>query len=273
MLLSLFPTLPALFRSEMRQRMRPFLILACLLILSPTLASPPVRAQTPAPQAKSLETTDDGTPVLIMHLPEWQKVKASATFTNSIAGLEGVLGKRPTLDAIEFVPGTEAVTAPYEAGKLVIIEFPSPAASVEADNKINQVLATSGDASQTLYRRIGNYNAFVFDVTDPEAASTLLGQVKYEKNIQWLGIDPFYHNRAERHFVVTTSDIFLSTVLVIVLGMGLSIVAGLGFGIVFFYMREQRRSQMSEYSDAGGMTRLNLDHLTPDISPTHLLKD
>jgi hypothetical protein len=237
------------------------------------LTSLPVPAQAPAPQVKSLETNDAGIPVLVMHLPDWQKAKQSAIFTNSIAGLEVVLGKRPALDAIDFVPGTEAVTATYEAGKLVIIEFPSPAASVEADTKINQVLAAGGDGSQTVYRRIGNYNAFVFDVTNPEAAAGLLDQVKYEKSIQWLGKDPFYYNRAERNFVVTTSDIFLSTVLVIIMGMGFSVVAGLGFGVVFFYLRDQKRSQMSEYSDAGGMTRLNLDHLTPDISPDRLLKD
>jgi hypothetical protein len=273
MLLSLFPNLTALFRTQVRQKMRLFLILAGFLLLSPVLTSLTVPAQAPAPQVKSLETNDAGIPVLVMHLPDWQKAKQSAIFTNSIAGLEVVLGKRPALDAIDFVPGTEAVTATYEAGKLVIIEFPSPAASVEADTKINQVLAAGGDGSQTVYRRIGNYNAFVFDVTNPEAAAGLLDQVKYEKSIQWLGKDPFYYNRAERNFVVTTSDIFLSTVLVIIMGMGFSVVAGLGFGVVFFYLRDQKRSQMSEYSDAGGMTRLNLDHLTPDISPDRLLKD
>ena len=251
--------------------MRAFLILAGLLILSTVLTTPSARAQGIVPPVKSLETTDDGTPVLMMHLPDWQKVRSTATFTNSVGGLESVLGKRAALDVIEFVPGTEAVTAPYDAGRVVIIEFPSPHASVEADAKITQVLAASGE--NTAYRRIGNYNAFVFDPTNPETAAGLLDQIKYEKSIQWLGKDPFYYNRAERNFVVTTSDIFLSTVLVIVLGMGLSIVAGLGFGFVFFYLREQRRSQMSEYSDAGGMTRLNLDRLTPDISPKHLLKD
>jgi hypothetical protein len=235
------------------------------------MATLPLRAQTAAPQVKSLESNDDGTPVLLTHLPDWQKVKASATFTNTIVGLENLLGKRAALDVVEFVPGTEAVTAPYEAGRVVIIEFPSPHASVEADTKINQVLAANGE--NTVYRRIGNYNAFVFDVTNPEAANALLDQVKYEKQIQWLGKDPFYYNRAERNFVVTTSDVFLSTVVVIVLGMGLSALAGLGFGVVFFYFRDQKRAQMSEFSDAGGMIRLNLDHLTPDISPKHLLKD
>ena len=251
--------------------MRIFLILAATLILSPMLATVSTHAQAPAPQVKSLESNDDGTPVLVTHLPDWQKVKTAATFTNSIAGLENVLGKRAALDAVEFVPGTEAVTAPYEAGKVVIIEFPSPHSSVEADTKINQVLAATGE--NTVYRRIGNYNAFVFDVTNTEAANTLLDQIKYEKHIQWLGKDPFYYNRAERNFVVTTSDVFLSTVIVIILGMGLSALAGLGFGVVFFYFRDQKRSQMAEFSDAGGMIRLNLDHLTPDISPKHLLKD
>jgi hypothetical protein len=251
--------------------MKQFLILVSFLMLSPVLATVPAHAQAPAPQVKSLESNDDGVPVLLMHLPDWQKVRSSATFTDGVAGLENVLGKRAALDAVEFVPGTEAITAPYEAGKVVIIEFPSPHASVEADSKINQVLASTGE--NTAYRRIGNYNAFVFDVTNPEAAAGLLDQIKYEKQIQWLGKDPFYYNRAERNFVVTTSDVFLSTVLVIVLGMGMSLVAGLGFGVAFFYLRDQRRAQMTEFSDAGGMTRLNLDHLTPDISPKRLLKD
>lgn len=251
--------------------MKLFLILAGFLLLSPVIATLPLRAQTAEPQVKSLESNDDGTPVLVTHLPDWQKVKASATFTNTITGLENVLGKRAALDVVEFVPGTEAVTAPYEAGKVVIIEFPSPHASVEADTKINQVLAANGE--NTAYRRIGNYNAFIFDVTNPEAANALLDQVKYEKQIQWLGKDPFYYNRAERNFVVTTSDIFLSTVVVIVLGMGMSIVAGLGFGIAYFYFRDQKRAQMAEFSDAGGMIRLNLDHLTPDLAPKGLLKD
>lgn len=251
--------------------MKPFLILAVFLMLSPVLSTVSAQSQAPAPQVKSLESNDDGIPVLVMHLPDWQKVRSSATFTDSVAGLEKAIGKRASLDGIEFVPGTEAVTAPYEAGKVVIIEFPSPHASVEADNKINQVLASTGE--NTAYRRIGNYNAFVFDVANPEAAAGLLDQIKYEKQIQWLGEDPFYYNRAERNFVVTTSDVFLSTVLVIVLGMGMSIVAGLGFGIAYFYFRDQKRAQMAEFSDAGGMTRLNLDHLTPDIVPKNFLKD
>jgi len=113
----------------------------------------------------------------------------------------------------------------------------------------------------------------VLDAANPGAATALLDQVKYEKNVQWLGENPFMYRRAERNFVVTTSDIFLSTVVVIVLGMGLSILGGTLGGIVFFYLREQKRSTRSQFTDAGGMTRLNLDGFTPDIAPSKLLKD
>jgi hypothetical protein len=124
-----------------------------------------------------------------------------------------------------------------------------------------------------VYRRIGNYNAFVFDSQDEAAANALLEQVKYEKNVHWLGKDPFLLKRAERAFVLTTSDIFLTTTLVIVGGLGLSALAGIFVGIIFFYMREQKRATMATFSDAGGMTRLNLDGYTPQVSPDRLLND
>ena len=96
--------------------------------------------------------------------------------------------------------------------------------------------------------------------------------MKYEKNVQWLGENPFQYKRAERSFIVTTSDIFLSTVLVIVMGMGLSIVGGLGFGVVYFFVGQKRRANMTQFTDAGGMTRLNLDGFTPEISTKKFLK-
>jgi hypothetical protein len=174
-----------------------------------------------------MEVSDeDGIPVLVKHLPNWTSVRAQAYLTNDLGQLKGIVTAQPVLDRIEFIPGTEAVTAPYDAGRLVIIEYPSPAWSAEIDNRVTQYVNETG-GGQFAYRRIGNYNAFVFNLTDAEAAAGLLDQVKYEKNIQWLGNDPFAQSRAERHFVVTTSDIFLSTVLAIVLGMGLSIIGGL----------------------------------------------
>jgi len=225
---------------------------------------------TPAPQYKSQEFSEkDGIPVLMEHLPESERVRPQTTFAHSIPELKAALGERPILDLIDFSAGTEAVTAPYDAGKLLIVEFTSPQGSVDADNKINSYLAGSDDGT-TVYRRIGNYNALVFDASDKSAANALLDEVKYEKQIQWLGDNPF-RITAERAFVITTSDIFLSTVIVIVLGIVFSIVFGLVAGFIYFQLREKRRAAMSAYTDAGGMTRLNLDGFTPEIVPERLL--
>lgn len=212
---------------------------------------------------KSQEVSEiDGIPVLLKHLPEWERVKRTAVFATSAEELKAVLGDRPLLDLIDFPAGTEAVTAAYDSGKLLIVEYTSPQASVEADNALTSALYESGDKT-TVYRRIGNYNALVFDASDRAAAEALLDQVKYEKQIQWLGDNPFIIS-AERAFVLTTSDIFLSTVLVILIGIGVAIFGGVISGYIFFYMRDGRRAGMHAFSDAGGMTRLNLDGLSSD---------
>jgi len=213
----------------------------------------------------------DGVPVLIKHLPDWENRRSQTTFAKDISELRSALGERPLLDLIEFAPGMEAVTAPYDAGKLLIVEYTSPQDSVDADTKITAAIYDSGDG-KTFYRRIGNYNVLVFDATGKAAANELIDQVKYEKQIQWLGNNPFRIS-AERAFVITTADIFLSTLMVIVGGIVLSIFTGIAVGYIFFYLRDGKRSKTYAYTDAGGMTRLNLDGFTPDIVPERLLGD
>jgi hypothetical protein len=154
----------------------------------------------------------------------------------------------------------------------LIVEYTSPQASIDADNQFNGYLAQNPDG-HTVYRRIGNYNVFVFDAADPSAATALIDQVKYEKNIQWLGEDPFLFKNLERHFVNTTADIFVSTVEWIVLGIGSTLLLGVILGYFYFQFRERQRLTMKEFSDAGGMVRLNLDGLTPDLSADRLLKE
>lgn len=225
-----------------------------------------------AVEYKSQEVSEvDGIPVLIKHLPDWEAAQPRVTFATNLETLKWVLGDRAILNDIDFTAGTEAVSAPYDAGRLLIIEYTSPQASVEADNLFTARLYESGDPT-TVYRRIGNYNVFVFDAADPAAANALLDQIKYEKEIHWLGDNPF-RITAERAFVLTTADLFLSTVMVIVIGIVLSIFGGVIAGYVFYYLREHKRAQLATFSDAGGMTRLNLDGYTPDIIPERLLKD
>lgn len=221
---------------------------------------------------KSQEISEiDGVPVLVKHLPDWEFRRDSTAFATSSADLKQALGDRPMVDLIDFTAGTEAVTAQYDAGRLLIVEFASPQISVETDEKINAAIASNGDG-KTFNRRIGNYNVVVLDASGSSAANALIDQVKYEKQITWLGKNPFAIS-AERAFVMTTADIFLSTLMVIVGGIVASIFIGLFVGYFFFYYRDGKRSKMYAYTDAGGMTRLNLDGFTPDIAPDRLLGD
>lgn len=205
---------------------------------------------------------DDGVPVLIKHLPQWESVASRAVITNDPKVLKSSIGQRPVLDLIDFDGGTEAVAARYSAGQLVIVEFATPQRSIEADQRVIAHLAAAQTNPPIVYRRIGNYNAFVFDSPDSNTANALLDEIKYEKVVQWLGEDPNAQQKAERFFAVRAADIFISTVLVIVGGIFVSVLAGAGIGFVYFRLREQRRGQMTAFSDAGGMTRLNLDELS-----------
>lgn len=223
-------------------------------------------------QFKSQEVSDeDGVAVLVKHLPDWENARNRAVHTNNVNDLRAALGTRPVLDSIDFAGGTEAVTAPYDAGKLLIIEYTTPQASIEADNLFKQKLAETPQTPPVLYRRIGNYNVFVFDGTDEAAANALLEQVKYEKTVQWLGEDPYYQKKADRFFAIRAADIFLSTALLIVGGVVMAILTGIGVGLLFFRMRQQERASMTAFSDAGGMTRLNLDELAESPATKRLL--
>ncbi|CAN5417527.1 hypothetical protein BH18ACI3_BH18ACI3_08810 [soil metagenome] len=231
-------------------------VLACCLFA----ASPGVFAQ---PQIKSQEVSEaDGIPVLIKHLPDWENVRNNTVFIQNSSELRNAIENRPVLELIEFTAGTEAVTAPYPTGNLLIIEYTNPQSSLDADGRIIRHLTETPQNPPVIYRRIGNYNAFVFDAADQAAANVLLDQIKYQKIVQWLGEDPYLLQRLERYFVTTTRDIFISTVIWIVGGIGLSIVTGIIAGFFFFRFRENKRATRTAYSDAGGLTRLNLDELS-----------
>jgi hypothetical protein len=224
-----------------------------------------VFAQTP-PAAASQEVSEgDGIPVIVKHLPEWETAQSRAALIKNTADLSNTLGERPVFDLIDFEGGTEAVTAPYEAGKLLIVEYSTPQGSIDADEKVRQRLAETAPNPPIYYRRVGNYNVFVFDAGDEAAANALIDQVKYEKIVQWLGEDPFLYERMQRSYAITLTEIFFGTVMAIVSGIGLSVVAGIGVGFAFFYIRKKQRDEMEAFSDAGGMLRLNLDALTPDV--------
>lgn len=215
---------------------------------------------------------EDLTPSVVKALPNWQAVKSSAVYIRNTDELKKSLGERPIFSSIDFAGGTDAATAPYEAGKLLIVEFNSPQTSIDADNLINQRLAESSQNPPVYYRRVGNYAVFALDANDAAAANALIDQVKYEKTVQWLGENPNIIRQAEKAFIQTSSEIFLSTFLAIALGVGSTLLLGIGVGVLFFYLRKQKRAEMTRFSDAGGMVRLNLDDLS-EVLPDKLLKE
>ena len=234
-------------------------ILISLVVFAATLS---VFAQT-----KSQEVSDiDGIPVLLKHLPDWENVKDQARLIQDQTQLKATIGSRPVADSIDFAAGTEAATAQYNQGQLLIVESTNPQAATDTDAKIRSNLASAPQAG-TFYRRIGNYSVFVFEAPDESAANGLLDQVKYEKSVQWLDKDPYYLNKVEQVFVFTTTNMLVGSVFVVVGGVLLSTIVGLIIGYIYFLISKKKRLTWTAYSDSGGLTRLNLDDLSEPISP------
>ena len=214
---------------------------------------------------KSQEVSDgDGVPVVMKHLPDWESVKGQAVFIQDKSVLKNAVGNRPILDLVEFSGGTEAATAQYEAGRLLIVEYTTPQLSTAADETFQKHLIEN-PANNAVYRRVGNYSVFVFDPTDVGAADSLIGNVEYGKNVQWLGEDPFLMQKLERYFAMTGRDVAISTVLWIALIFAITIATGIAAGFIYFRYRESQKATMTAYTDAGGMTRLNLDDLSEPL--------
>lgn len=208
---------------------------------------------------KSQEVSDsDGVPVLLKHLPDWETVKGQAKITNSIDEVRAEFGNAAVLSGIDLNGGAEAAYASYGDSRLLLIEYPTPQGSVAADAAIQSKLPETPGAA---YKRIGNYNALVFG-SDSAAAEALLGKIEYGKSVQWLGEDPFYLDRFGRYVALTGRDVAISTILFILGIFATAIMIGVGVGYAFFRVRENERAHRTAFSDAGGLTRLNLDELS-----------
>lgn len=243
--------------------MRSGRFMKCFRIFPLLMAAFLVLPQFLSAQYKSQEVSEaDGIPVLVKHLPDWESVKDQARITDSLADVRAWLGQRPVLDAIDLSGGAEAATAMYPAGKLLLLEYPTPQMSSAADAVIIDKLTNEPSSPPILYKRIGNYNVLVFDAADSTAAEALIAKIKYEKSVQWLGDDPFLVGKIERYLVGTSADMLISTAIFITLGLATAVVIGIFGGFVVYRMREQRRTEWHAFSDAGGLTRLNLDELS-----------
>lgn len=225
--------------------------------------------------AQTLKDTESEIPVLVKHLPEWETAQGSAIYAVSLNALRQSVGKQAALDAISFDAGAEAVTANYDASRLVIVEYPTPQIAESSDARIVErikQLRESGQAVPSAYRRVGNYSVFVFNAPDETAASQLIDQVKYEQRIRWLGQNPLALQAAEKQHTQKAVSLILGIAMTIGFFVALCLGAG---GVVggFAYLHRRARASAADetYSDAGGMLRLNLDEMTQQTDPTRLL--
>jgi hypothetical protein len=214
-------------------------------------------------------------PVLVKHLPDWQTAERRAAYVLSQPALKELVPGQPALDAVSFDAGTEAVTATYDAGaRLVIVEYATPQIAFDADAAITARIAAlrgEGKPVPSAYRRVGNYAVFVFDAPDAQAAAGLIDKVKYEKDVRWLGEDPFAVGRANRAWLNMSTSVIVNTVKV----TGLAICACLAVGGIFggwIFMRRRAQAAITEeFSDAGGMLRLNIDEIGAQNDASRLI--
>ena len=214
-------------------------------------------------------------PVLVMHLPDWEKkVGEGVGSAVSLPELQQAAGNRPALDAVSFEGGAEAVTAQYEGGRLVIVEFTTPQYAADNDARIGERIAqlrATGQPAPSAYKRVGNYSVFVFDAPDAASAEKLASAVKYEKDVRWLGRNPHAEEIATKAYTSTMGSVIITTL--ITTGLAILLCLGVGGaigGAVFLYRRAQHTAQ-EIYSDAGGMLRLDLEDLNSPRPTTKLV--
>ena len=224
--------------------------------------------------AKPLDKGDGEIPVLIKHLPEWETKQHRTVYATSVKVLQDAVGNRPVLDVLNFAGGAEAVTALYGTSRLIIVEQTTPQLATDGDARITARIAelnAGGQLVPSAYRRVGNYLVFVFDAPDEAGAGQLIDKIAYEQVVQWLGNNPNWLIRAEREYRRSTAGAILAVFKAS--GLSLLICLGIGgiFGSIIFRRRRAQQATSEAYSDAGGMLRLNIDEMTPEIDRSRLL--
>jgi hypothetical protein len=225
--------------------------------------------------AATLEGGENGLPVLVSHLPEWEKTYDRAAYAVTLPALQTAAGRRPVLDAVAMEGGAEAVAANYGEALLVVVEFTTPQHAFDADAAVNQRIAELKAAGQPVpssYKRVGNYAVFAFDAPDAAAAEKLVAGVKWEKDVRWLGHNPYAEEIATRAYTSTMGGVIKTTL--ITTGLAILLCLGVGglIGGAVFLRRRAQQAEQEVYTDAGGMVRLNIEDLNTPSPSSKLLK-
>lgn len=210
-------------------------------------------------------------PVLALHLPDYnEKLREGVGYAVSLAALQEQTGARPSLDAVSFEGGTEAVTAKYGDARLVVVEFATPQHAFDADAAVArriEELRAAGQPVPSNYKRVGNYSVFVFDAPDSAASEKLVSGVKYEKDVRWLGRNPHEEDIVVRAYTTKMGGVILTTLITTGLAILACLTVGGIIGGAIFLSRRAKHAAQEIYSDAGGMLRLNIEDVnTPQTT-------
>ena len=232
-------------------------------------------AETVLAQMQSdLPPTSD-LPLLPTYLPDQNKLPATEKYLVGPEAIAQISALSDLKEAIDFTGGTHAALAEYNNGSgkmsVILIEFQSPQFATDGLSKIQQHFNALSPEEQKkrVLRRVGNYAVEAVNVSDPKAAEELIGQMKYMARVYWEGKgmasiplqfrppDPV----ALREIIQTGQFIVAAFYWIGILVAG-AMVTGVFTGGAFFYWRRAQRRKLGlneTFSDAGGMTRLNLD--------------
>jgi hypothetical protein len=244
-----------------------------------------------AAQMKTNLTSTSESPLLPTYLPDQSKIANSEKYLIGPEAVARVSAISDLKNVIDFTGGTHAAIADYNNGNgkmsIVLVEFQSPQFAVDGLAKIQSHFSSLSPDEQKkrILRRVGNYALEAVNVSDPETAQEVLKQVKYMVSVHWEGKNasaipiPFRPpDPSALREVVQTGQFLVATfywIGILVVG---AVVIGISVGGVIFYWRRAQRRKLGMadgFTDAGGMTRLNLDDylLTgPDTSPKMLGK-
>lgn len=221
-----------------------------------------------------IEKGEADLPVLVKHLPRWGEAQGSAVYLAGFRSLRAVLPDQPLLDHVSSEGDADAVAANYGATRFIIVEYNTPQLAGDNDRSILakiEELRTEGQPVPSAYRRVGNYSVFVFNAADEQTAKQLIDQVQYEQVVQWLGDNPYMLEKAQREYYQTTAGVLVAVVKASGLSLLLCLAAGGFIGALLFSRRRAQQRHAEAFSDAGGMLRLNIDEITPQIDPGKLV--
>jgi hypothetical protein len=208
---------------------------------------------------KTNKTENVELPELVENLPDWETAKDRAKFITNSLELKKAFPDEPVINLIDFSGGTLTVSADYEQGRLLIVEFGTPQFAIQADEKFKQFF--SQNQANTYYKKVGNYSIFLFNKIDEQSAAAFVDRIDYGKTVQWLGEDPYYLGKVERYYAETLTGALVSSFLFIGIALAITTLLGILVGFLIYYSRKNKRQADGIFSDAGGMTRLNLDDL------------